>query len=159
VRQGTASLDSSVPVTIETMSQRVGKLAERPRFNAVLLTLFAGMGVVLAAIGIYGVVGFLAAQRTQEIGVRMALGASPGAIWKMVMGSVARWTISGALLGLLGSWYAVKLLRSLLFDVSVRDPWPVGAAVILLLVAAFVAAALPARRAMRVDPIEALRYD
>ena len=159
VRQETASLDSSVPVTIETMNQRVGKLAERPRFNAVLLTLFAGMGVVLAAIGIYGVVGFLAAQRTQEIGVRMALGASPGAIWKIVMGSVAQWTIFGALLGLLGSWYAVKLLRSLLFDVSLRDPWPVVAAVILLLVAAFVAAALPARRAMRVDPIEALRYD
>jgi putative ABC transport system permease protein len=159
LRQETASLDPSVPVTIETMNQRVGKLSERPRFNAVLLTLFAGMGVVLAAIGIYGVVGFLVTQRTREIGVRMALGASPRAILRMILSSVARWTIAGALLGLLGSWYAVKLLQSLLFQVSVRDPWPVGAAVLLLVFAAFVAAWVPARRAMQVDPIEALRYE
>ncbi len=159
LRQETASLDPSVPVTMETMNQRVGELSERPRFNAVLLTIFAGIGVMLAAIGIYGVVGFLVAQRTQEIGVRMALGASPQTILKMVMANVARWTIGGALLGLLGSWYAVKLLQSLLFQVSVRDPWPVGAALSLLLVAAFVAAWMPARRAMRVDPIEALRYE
>ncbi len=159
LRQETARLDPSVPVTMETMNQRVGKLSERPRFNAVLLTLFAGVGVVLAAIGVYGVVGFLVSQRTQEIGVRMALGASPRAILKMIMGNVARWTIAGALLGVLGSWYAVKLLQSLLFQVSVRDPWPVGAALVLLLVAAFVAALVPARRAMRVDPIEALRYE
>ncbi|MGB9464902.1 MAG: FtsX-like permease family protein, partial [Candidatus Acidiferrum sp.] len=159
LRQETASLDPSVPVTMETMNQRVGELSERPRFNAVLLTIFAGIGVMLAAIGIYGVVSFLVAQRTQEIGVRMALGASPQTILKMVMANVARWTIGGALLGLLGSWYAVKLLQSLLFQVSVRDPWPVGAALSLLLVAAFVAAWIPARRAMRVDPIEALRYE
>jgi ABC-type antimicrobial peptide transport system permease subunit len=117
------------------------------------------MGVVLAAIGIYGVVGFLVAQRTQEIGVRMALGASPKTILKMIMANVARWTVAGALLGLLGSWYAVKLLQSLLFQVSVRDPWPAGAALALLLLAAFVAAWIPARRAMRIDPIEALRYE
>jgi predicted permease len=159
VRQETASLDPGVPVTIETMSQRVGKLSERPRFNAILLTLFAGMGVVLAAIGIYGVVGFLVAQRTQEIGVRMALGASPKTILKMIMANVARWTAAGAFLGLLGSWYAVKLLQSLLFQVSVRDPWPTGAALALLLLAGFVAAWIPARRAMRIDPIEALRYE
>jgi ABC-type antimicrobial peptide transport system permease subunit len=148
-----------VPITIETMSQRVGKLSERPRFNAILLTLFAGMGVVLSAIGIYGVVGFLVAQRTQEIGVRMALGASPKTILKMIMANVAGWTAAGAFLGLLGSWYAVKLLQSLLFQVSVRDPWPAGAALALLLLAAFVAAWIPARRAMRIDPIEALRYE
>jgi len=159
LRQETASLDPSVPVTIETMTQRVRKLSDRPRFNAVLLTLFAGMGVVLAAIGLYGVVGFLVSERTREIGVRMALGASPRAILRMIMGNVARWTMAGALLGLVGSWYAVKLLESLLFEVSVRDPWPVLAALALLLVAAFLAAWVPARRAMRVDPIEALRYE
>jgi putative ABC transport system permease protein len=159
LRQETASLDPSVPVTMETMNQRVGKLSERPRFNAVLLSLFAGMGVVLAAIGIYGVVGFLVAQRTQEIGVRMAMGASPLAILKMIMVNVAQWTVAGALLGLLGSWYAAKLLQSFLFQVSIRDPWPVVAAMVLLFIAAFVAAWMPARRAMRVDPIEALRYE
>jgi putative ABC transport system permease protein len=159
LRQETAKLDPSVPVTLETMNQRVGKLAERPRFNAMLLTLFAGMGVMLAGIGIYGVVGFLVSQRTQEIGVRMALGASPRTVMKMIMANVARWTIAGALLGLVGSWYAVKLLQSLLFEVSVRDPWPAGAALLLLLISAFVAAWVPARRAMRIDPIEALRYE
>jgi putative ABC transport system permease protein len=159
LRQETARLDPSVPVTMQTMKQRVGKLSERPRFNAMLLTLFAGMGVLMAGIGIYGVVGFLVSQRTREIGVRLALGASPRTIMKMVMANVARWTIAGALLGLLGSWYALKLLRSLLFEVSVRDPWPAAAALLLLLIAAFLAAWVPARRAMRVDPIEALRYE
>ncbi|HYL62157.1 MAG TPA: ABC transporter permease [Candidatus Methylomirabilis sp.] len=159
LRQETASLDPSVPVTIERMTERVGKLAERPRFNAILLSLFAGLGVVLAAIGIYGVVGFLVGQRTREIGVRMALGASPKTIWQMVMGQVARWTVAGAALGLLGSWYTVKLLRSLVFETSVRNPWAAGAAFSAILVAAFLAAWVPARRAMRVDPIEALRYE
>jgi len=91
--------------------------------------------------------------------VRMALGASPQSILKMIMGNVARWTIAGALLGLMGSWYAVKLLESLLFQVSVRDPGPVVVALALLLFAPFLAAWVPARREMRVDPIEALRYE
>lgn len=159
LRQETASLDPTVPLDIQTMKQRVSKLSDRPRFNAMLLTIFGGMGVALAAIGIYGVVGFLVTQRTQEIGVRMTLGASRGTIFKMVMANVARWTTAGAALGLLGSWFAVKLLQSLLFQVSVRDPWPIGVALCVLFVAAFLAAGVPARRAMRVDPIEALRYE
>ena len=159
LRAETASLDATVPLSIETMNQRVGKLSQRPHFNAVLLSLFAGMGVLLAAIGMYGVVGFLVTQRTQEIGVRMALGASPPAILKMVMMGVARWTVAGAMIGVLGSWYAVRLLQSLLFQVSVRDPWPLGVALALLFAAGFAAALLPARRAMRVDPIQALRYE
>ena len=159
LRQETTSLDPSVPVTVQQMNSRVGKLSERPRFNAVLLAFFAASGLVLAAIGIYGVVGFLVTQRTREIGVRMALGASPRTIWKMVMSNVAQWTIVGAVFGLLGSWYAAKLLQSLLFQVSTRDPWPVALALAVLLATAFVAAWLPARRAMRVDPVEALRYE
>jgi len=159
VRQETASLDPSVPVSMELMSRRVGKLSAGPRFNALLLSFFAASGLLLAAIGIYGVVGFLVTQRTREIGVRMALGASPQAIWKLVMANVAQWTAVGAVVGILGSWYAVKLVQSLLFQVSARDPWPVAAALAVLLVAAFAAAWVPARRAMRVNPIEALRYE
>jgi putative ABC transport system permease protein len=155
----TASLDPTLPVKIETMRQRVWKLASRPRFNAVLLSIFAAMGVLLAAIGIYGVVGFLVARQTREIGVRMALGATPGAIWKMVMASVARWTLAGALWGLLGSWFASQFLQSLLFQVPARDPWSTGVAGAVLLVAAFLAAWIPAGRAMRVDPMVALRYE
>src|SRR5439155_2573956 len=104
VRSEVASIDPTIPLTIETMGQRVEKLAQGPRFNAGLLSLFAGMGVLLAAIGIYGVVGFLVAQQTREIGVRMALGATPESILKMILSSIARWTIGGAALGLVGAW-------------------------------------------------------
>lgn len=155
----TASLDPTLPAKIETMSQRVWKLAARPRFNAVLLSIFAAMGVLLAAIGIYGVVGFLVTRQTREIGIRVALGATPGAILKMVMANVARWTLAGALLGLLGSWFASQFLRSLLFQVPARDPWSIGIAGAALLVVAFLAAWIPARRALRVDPMIALRYE
>ncbi len=159
VRSEAASIDPTVPVTIEAMSQRVGKLADRPRFNAILLSLFAAMGVLLAAIGIYGVVGFLVAQQTREIGVRMALGATPRTILKMVLSSVAHWTVGGAALGLLGSWFCARLLESLLFEVKTHDPALLCVAVTLLLAVAFLAAWIPARRAMRVDPLVALRYE
>ena len=159
LRQETASLDATVPVIIEKMSGRVGKLSERPRFNAILLSLFAGLGVILAAIGIYGVIGFVVGQRTREIGVRMALGASPRTIWRMVMGQVARWTVAGVVVGLLGSWYVVRVLQSLVFQTSLRDPWTATGALSVMLSAAFLATWVPARRAMRVDPIEALRYE
>jgi predicted permease len=159
VRSEVAALDPTVPVTIETMSQRVGKLADRPRFNAILLSIFAAMGVLLAAIGMYGVVGFLVAQQTREIGVRMALGATPQGILRLVLSSVARWTISGAVLGLLGAWLCSRLLESLLFQVRAHDPLLLGVALLILLAVAFLAAWLPARRAMRVDPMVALRYE
>jgi putative ABC transport system permease protein len=159
VRTEVAGLDPTLPVEIDTLSQRVGKLADRPRFNAVLLSLFAAMGVLLAAIGIYGVVGFLVAQQTREIGVRMALGATPQSILKMVLSSVARWTVTGAALGLLGAWFCARLLESLLFEVRTHDPLLLGLALCVLLAVAFLAAWIPARRAMRVDPMVALRYE
>jgi len=117
------------------------------------------MGMLLAAVGIYGVVGFLVTQRTQEIGVRMALGATPQSIMKMVLGSIARWIAAGAVAGLIASYFASRLLQSLLFQVSARDPRPVAAAVTVLLVVAFFSAWIPATRAMRVDPMVALRHE
>jgi predicted permease len=159
VRSEVAAVDPTVPVMVETMSQRVGKLADRPRFNAILLSIFAALGVLLAAIGMYGVVGFLVAQQTREIGVRMALGATPQGILRLVLSSVARWTISGALLGLLGAWLCSRLLESLLFQVHAHDPLLLALALLILLSVAFLAAWLPARRAMRVDPMVALRYE
>ena len=158
VRSEVAAIDPTVPVTIETMSQRVGKLADRPRFNAILLSIFAGMGVLLAAIGMYGVVGFLVVQQTREIGVRMALGATPQGILRLVLSRVARWTISGTALGLLGAWLCAHLLESLLFQVRSHDPLLLGLALLILLAVAFLAAWLPASRATRVDPTVALRY-
>jgi putative ABC transport system permease protein len=159
LRSETAALDPGLPVTIETMPQRVGKLSQRPRFDAALLALFAAMGMLLAAVGIYGVVGFLVAQRTQEIGVRMALGATPQSILKIVLGSIARWIAAGAVAGLIASWFASRLLQSLLFQISARDPRPVAAAVAVLLLVAFFSAWIPASRAMRVDPMVALRHE
>jgi len=159
LRAEVASLDPTQPLTIETMQQRVSKLADRPRFNALLLSIFALMALALAAIGIYGVVSFLVARRTREIGVRMALGARPGGIFRLILGSVARWTTAGVLVGLAGGWFATRLLRSLLFQVPVHDPWLFFFAVAAVFAVALSAAWIPARRAMRVDPIVALRYE
>lgn len=159
IRSETAAVDPTVPVTIEVMKTRVGKLAQRPRFTALLLSLFAGMGVLLAGIGIYGVVAFLVAQQTREIGIRIALGATPRNVLRMVLSNMARWTVAGAALGLLGSWLSSRLLESLLFEVRAHDPFLLCAALIVLLAVAFFAAWIPARRAMRVDPMVALRYE
>jgi putative ABC transport system permease protein len=159
MRTAAAGLDQTLPVEIQTLDERVGKLAQRPRFSAILLSLFAGIGVLLAAIGIYGVVGYLVAQRTREIGVRMALGAAPGTILRMVLYNVARWTILGALFGLLGAWWSARVLESLLFEVKPHDPFLLGLALLFLTAVVFVAAWVPARRAMRVDPVIALRYE
>ena len=147
----------TVPVTIETMEQRLGKLAARPRFNALLLGIFAGLGLLLAAIGLYGVISFLVAQRSQEIGVRMARGATPRAISRLVLGQAARWIAAGAVLGGVGSLFAVRLLEHMLFHVSAADPWTLAAALLLLLAVGLMAAWMPSRRAARVDPMRVLR--
>jgi len=159
IRSEAAAIDPTVPVKIEGMKTRVGKLAERPRFTAVLLSLFAGIGVLLAGIGIYGVVGYLVAQQTREIGIRIALGATPRSILKMVLSETLRWTVTGAALGLLGAWFCSRLLESLLFEVRPHDPFLLGAALLVLIAVAFLAAWIPARKAMRVDPMIALRYE
>ena len=159
VRSEVAAIDPTQPVITEVMAQRVSKLADRPRFNAVLLTLFAFTGVCLASVGLFGVVVYLVAQRTREIGIRMALGATPRSILRLVLGGVARWTLAGALAGFAGSWFAARLLQALLFDVSVHDPWLLCAPTVLLVAIAFLAGFIPARRAMRVDPMLALRHE
>jgi predicted permease len=159
VRAQVSALDPTLPVNVETLDRRVGKLAERPRFNAWLLGLFAGMGLLLSAIGLYGVVSFLVAQRTQEIGVRMALGATPGAVARLVLGHAARWTAAGAVLGVIGSLLAVRWTETMLFHVSARDPRILAAAVAALWAVAMLAAWIPSRRASRVDPMEALRQE
>jgi putative ABC transport system permease protein len=141
------------------MNQKVSKLAQRPRFNAVLLGLFAGMGVMLAAIGLYGLISLLVAQRTQEIGVRMALGATPSQIAGLVLAYATRWALTGIVLGLIGSFWATKALAALLFRVPEKDPIAIGAAVTLLIAVALFAAWIPSRRAALVDPMIALRHE
>ena len=159
VKRELAELDPSLPVKIGSMRQRVSSVVERPRFNALLLGLFAGMGVLLAAIGLYGVMAFLVGQRTQEIGVRMALGATPAAVSKMVLSRAAAWTLAGVALGLGGSYFAARAIQSMLFDVPAHDPWTFAVAAPLLLVIALGAAWIPSLRAARVDPMTALRHE
>lgn len=159
LRDTIAGLDASLPVEITTLGESTARLATRPRFNAALFGLFAAIGLGLAAFGLYGVLAFLVAQRTREIGVRMALGATPGAVSRLVLGNAARWLAAGALGGAALSLAVARALGAILLGVSGRDPaaW-VGAAAVLLL-AALAAAWLPARRAARVDPMEALRHE
>jgi putative ABC transport system permease protein len=159
VRSEIAVLDPRMPIEFATMNERVGKLTERPRFDAMLLSLFAGIGMAMAALGVYGVVSFFVSQRAGEIGVRMALGATPVGISRMVLVNVARWALAGAALGILGSWLSTRLVQSLLFEVRAHDPALLGAALMILLAMAFLAAWIPARRAARVDPMVALRYE
>ncbi len=159
IRREFAAIDPEVPFAVGTLEQRVDKLAQRPRFNAFLLAIFAGMGMVLAAVGLYGVMAFLVGQRTQEIGVRMAFGATPAAIAKLVLSRAAAWALAGAAVGIGGAWLAARAIRSLLYQVPEHDPGSLAAAVLGLLLIALAAAWSPARRAARVDPLTALRHE
>jgi ABC-type antimicrobial peptide transport system permease subunit len=154
-----ASLDATLPVNIQTMDQRVSQMAGRPRFETALLGLFALVGVLLAAIGIYGVISFMVTQRTQEIGVRMALGATRADVLKLITGSGARLVAVGAGAGLLASLLIAHLMASLLFGIGPADPLTFMAVVLFLVAVALVATWIPARSAARVDPLVALRYE
>ena len=159
IRSILGSLDPTLPVEMETMHQRLQEIDQRPRFYAILLAVFAAMGVVIASVGLFGVMSFLVAQRTQEIGVRMALGATPAGIVRMTLASAARWTLAGVVIGAGGSLAAARLLRSLLFQVGPGDPAAIGAAMVLLCAVTLAAAAAPARRASRLDPGRTLHHE
>jgi len=159
MRAEVAAIDPGLPVEIGMLDQQVSRLAAQPRFNAVLLGIFAGLGAALAGIGLYGLMSFLVAQRTQEIGVRMALGATPGEIVRVVLRGAAGWTAVGAAVGMVGALCVTRLLKSMLFRVSSNDPWIMASAVIALALVVLAAAWFPARHAAHVDPVEALRRD
>ena len=154
-----ASLDPTLPVEITTMRERLARSTGRPRFQATLLGAFAAIGVLLAAVGLSGVMGFLVAQRRREIGVRMALGATPGSIVKLTLGFAARCTMAGVVIGGAGAVVVTRWLRAQLFQVPAGDLRPLVGAVALLAGVALMAAAGPARRAARVDPAATLRAE
>jgi putative ABC transport system permease protein len=142
---------------VRTLSARVADATAQARFSAVLLVLFAAAALILAAIGIYGVMSFSVAQRTREIGIRVALGAARRDVLRLVVGQGTALAIAGSIIGLLAALAATRVLRSLLFDVAPSDPPTYALVVALLGLAAIVASWIPARRAARVDPAEALR--
>jgi len=159
IRTQIASIDPTVPVDIETLTERVNKLADAPRFEAALVSLFAATGLLMAIIGLYGVIAYVASQRTQEIGVRMALGATRLNILRLIAAEGMRMVTLGGLLGLGAALALSRVMQSLLFQVSPRDPGTYIAVAILLALVALAATLLPARSAMRVDPVEALRRE
>jgi putative ABC transport system permease protein len=152
--------DASLPVThVMTMDALLSGSVSPRRFSAVLIGAFAALALVLAAVGIYGVMSYTVSQRTHEIGIRMALGAQPGDVQGMILGHSAKLTLLGVGLGLAGSFVLVQFLTSLLFGVGAYDAVTFISVSVLLAVVAMAAAYLPARRAVRVDPLVALRYE
>jgi predicted permease len=159
VRAQIAQLDPTVPVETEPLTAKVDKLAARPRFETVLLGFFAFTGLAMAVIGLYGVIAFMAMQRTREIGVRMALGASRADILRLITGEGLRLIVLGAGLGLAASLCLSRLLKSLLFEVSPYDPASFLSVTLLLAGVALAATLIPARAAMRTNPTESLRAE
>jgi len=152
--------DSNLPVThVMTMDGLLTDTISPRRFSATLVGVFAVLAVVLAAVGIYGVMSYTVSQRTQEIGVRMALGAQLTSVRRMILGQTLKLTLMGVALGLAGAFVVARFLTSLLFGVGVYDPLTFLGVAVLLVAVALAASYVPARRAMRVHPIVALRYE
>ncbi len=160
VRAKIAEVDPNLPVTgISSMEEVVSASVAQPKLTMQFVGVFAGFALLLAAIGIYGVMAYAVTARRQEIGIREALGARPGDILRLVVGQGMRMALVGVALGVGVSLALTRLLASLLFGVKATDPLVFGAAALVLAVAAFIACYIPARRATRVDPIVVLRCE
>ena len=159
IRQTVHSIDKDLPVTdIESFPDAIGQSVSRERFRTLLLGSFGAIALVLAAIGIFGVISYSASQRKHEIGIRMALGAQRRDVLFLILGEGAKLAVVGVLTGAGFAYLLTRLIASLLYNVSARDPLTFGAVTALLLGVAVTACYIPARRAMRVDPMVALRY-
>jgi putative ABC transport system permease protein len=160
LRHEVAQIDSSQAVyDILTMDQYLNRFVAAPRFNMVLLGLFAGLALLLSAVGIYGVISYWVSQRTQELGIRMALGAARVDVLRLVLGQTLRLVTAGLIAGVAASLLATRALSRLLFHIGNYDPLTFVAIALLLSLVALFAGYLPARRATKVDPMVALRYE
>jgi putative ABC transport system permease protein len=154
------AMDGSLPVPrIISMEQAIAGTLAQPRFNLLLLNLFAALALVLAAVGLYGVMSYTVARRTREIGIRVALGAGRAQVLKLVVGQGMLMAGIGVVLGIAGALAITRLMASLLFGVATTDPVTFALVPLMLLGVGFLACYLPARRATRLDPMAALRHD
>ena len=160
IRRELAALDPNLPLTnVRVFDEYMARSLARPRFNALLLSIFAGIALLLTAIGIYGVMAYSVSQRTNEIGIRIALGAAQSSIFRLVVGQAMMLVAISLVIGLAGAFAATRLLSTMLYDIAAWDPLTFGGIVVLISLVAFLAAWLPARRATKVNPIIALRAE
>jgi putative ABC transport system permease protein len=153
-------MDPKLPISaVRTLEQQIARSLEEPRFYALLLGSFAGLALLLAGIGIFGVMSYLVNSRTREIGIRLALGAQRDRVMRMVLTHAISLGGLGVAAGLAAGWFLTKYLSTQLFQLTPTDPLTFGTVAGTLLLVALVASWLPARRAMRVDPIVALRAE
>jgi putative ABC transport system permease protein len=160
IRNAVREMDPSLPVyNLWSMNELMTKSMVQPRFLALLLATFSGIALFLAAIGIYGVMAYSVAQRTQEIGVRMALGARPLHVLQLILKQSLGMLVIGIVVGLAGAFALTRLMRTLLFEITATDPLTYASVIGLLTIVALLACYIPARRAAKVDPLVALRYE
>ena len=153
-------LDATAPVfNAVTMDERAQRVTARYRYSAAMMGAMALLALLMAAMGTYGVLAYAVAARTREIGIRMALGARPADVLRLVVGSGARIALAGIALGLIGTYAATRVLGALLFRVSPSDPVTFVGIAVLMGVVALLASYVPARRALKVDPVVALRAE
>jgi putative ABC transport system permease protein len=154
------SIDPDIPISeVETMDAYVSASVAAPRFNTILLAGFAGLALLLAGVGIFGVISYSVAQRTQELGIRRALGADSWSVMRLVLTQGLGLAGIGLIIGLAGAFALTRLLDSLLFGITATDPMTFGVVIAILAAVAGLASYLPARRAATVDPLVALRYE
>ena len=160
VRSEILTIDKEQPATyVRTMEQHLADSIAPDRWTTILLVVFSTIALVVATVGLYGLISYSVAQRTQEMGIRLALGAMPGDIRRLVMRQGFLLAILGIAVGLAGSYFLTAFLKSLLFEVSATDIWTYASCAILFVTVALVASYIPARRAARCDPLDALRYE
>jgi ABC-type antimicrobial peptide transport system permease subunit len=159
VKRVVAEVNRSIPIELTSLAEQLDSSLMRDRLLATLSGFFGVLALVLATVGLYGTLSYNVARRRNEIGIRMALGAAQGRVVQLVLGEVARMVIAGVILGTAGALASTRLVTSLLYGVSASDPMTMVGAAIVLGIVGLAAAAAPAWRAARVDPMAALREE